>query len=518
MTSNYRYLLSKFKPTRLSLNLQPLIITRRSIETASTNVQQPVIKGLFEYARLNNKSYIKIKGPESVKFINGLVSSKLQESFIKKNLTTIDANKNTETTSATNEQIVPVPKFDIMKGNWGLYHESGDYGPYLARFGQYTAFLDGKGKLITDSILYPTPLTLDNINDTKYPEYLIELDKGAMASTMMRTFEGHKILSKVKIKAVEENEVKTWDVLVRFENIPTSEENPWIDNILRPMASMKSPEDALAFANTVVGTLFEGFETNIKGLYIERRTDEVLKVDGSAPLMFRILTDNSIDDISTIFNSKAFPFDFTVSKQEESAFRKLRLRCGLLDGVTDVKPTTVLPLELNFDYFPDVVSSNKGCYIGQELTARTFATGILRKRIVPVKIHNLPALLSYINRPGHNSDKYLEVEMKSNGNDETFSSEETESQMVTSPFGSGKVVRKRKRPIGSLITFEEDVGIVMLRTEHFSRIFPQGNSHSTKPILFIDVGEENPENNVIIEVQEPFWLKNWFKSNSPKLV
>jgi len=32
------------------------------------------------------------------------------------------------------------------------------------------------------------------------------------------------------------------------------------------------------------------------------------------------------------------------------------------------------------------VSFHKGCYLGQELTARTFHTGVTRKRIVPIKI------------------------------------------------------------------------------------------------------------------------------------
>ncbi|CAB4255610.1 similar to Saccharomyces cerevisiae YJR122W IBA57 Mitochondrial matrix protein involved in the incorporation of iron-sulfur clusters into mitochondrial aconitase-type proteins [Maudiozyma barnettii] len=518
MSSNYRCLLRRVIPTRLSLNVHPFTTTRRTIETASTSTKPPVINGLFKYAQLNNKSYIKINGPDSVKFINGLVSSKLQESFVKKNLTTIDASKTNGEFSDTSQQIVPVSKFDIAKGNWGLYHESGEHGPYVARFGQYTAFLDGKGKLITDSILYPVPLTLNNVHATKYPEYLIEVDKQNMAYTMMRTLEGHKILSKVKIKTLKEDELRTWDVSIKFENIPHTEENPWIDNILRPMSAMKSPEDALAFTNTVVGTLFEGFETNIKGLYIERRTDEILKKDGSAPLMFRILTDNTVDNVSTIFNSRAFPFEFTISKQDESVFRRSRLSHGLLDGTTDVKPTTVLPLELNFDYFPDVVSSNKGCYIGQELTARTFSTGILRKRIVPVKIHNLTALQVYVNKQDPDSDKYLEVGMKTNGNNETLAKDETKTQMAPNPFGSGKIVRKRNRPVGSLIAFEGDVGVVMLRTEHFNKLFPQDRLNLGKPTLFIDIGGESPETNVIIEAQEPFWLQDWFKANSPKLI
>ena len=45
---------------------------------------------------------------------------------------------------------------------------------------------------------------------------------------------------------------------------------------------------------------------------------------------------------------------------------------GFVDGVNDIGPESVLPLELNFDYYPNVVSVDKGCYVGQELLTRVF--------------------------------------------------------------------------------------------------------------------------------------------------
>ena len=32
------------------------------------------------------------------------------------------------------------------------------------------------------------------------------------------------------------------------------------------------------------------------------------------------------------------------------------------------------------------VSFNKGCYLGQELTARTHHTGVVRKRVMPIAL------------------------------------------------------------------------------------------------------------------------------------
>ena len=43
-----------------------------------------------------------------------------------------------------------------------------------------------------------------------------------------------------------------------------------------------------------------------------------------------------------------------------------------------------LPLEYNLDGV-NAVSFDKGCYIGQELTARTHFTGVIRKRIMAVQ-------------------------------------------------------------------------------------------------------------------------------------
>lgn len=44
-----------------------------------------------------------------------------------------------------------------------------------------------------------------------------------------------------------------------------------------------------------------------------------------------------------------------------------------------------LPFECNLD-LENGVSFDKGCYLGQELTARTWHTGVLRKRMLPVQL------------------------------------------------------------------------------------------------------------------------------------
>ena len=67
----------------------------------------------------------------------------------------------------------------------------------------------------------------------------------------------------------------------------------------------------------------------------------------------------------------------------EGLYRQLRYRLGVSEGVEEIPPTKCFPLEANCDYMHGV-SFHKGCYIGQELTARTFHTGVVRKRYMPL--------------------------------------------------------------------------------------------------------------------------------------
>lgn len=68
-----------------------------------------------------------------------------------------------------------------------------------------------------------------------------------------------------------------------------------------------------------------------------------------------------------------------------------RLALGLPDGSRDLEAEKTTLLEAGFDELHGV-SWTKGCYMGQELTARTKYRGLLKKRLVPVAIGGpLPA-------------------------------------------------------------------------------------------------------------------------------
>ena len=68
-----------------------------------------------------------------------------------------------------------------------------------------------------------------------------------------------------------------------------------------------------------------------------------------------------------------------------------RLALGLPDGSRDMEAEKTTLLEAGFDELGGV-SWTKGCYMGQELTARTKYRGLLKRRLVPVRVEGaLPA-------------------------------------------------------------------------------------------------------------------------------
>ena len=67
------------------------------------------------------------------------------------------------------------------------------------------------------------------------------------------------------------------------------------------------------------------------------------------------------------------------------AYDRLRLSLGIPDGSRDLAIEKSILLEAGFDEL-NGVDWNKGCWIGQELTARTKYRGLVKQRLVPVVI------------------------------------------------------------------------------------------------------------------------------------
>ncbi len=68
-----------------------------------------------------------------------------------------------------------------------------------------------------------------------------------------------------------------------------------------------------------------------------------------------------------------------------ATYDSLRLSLGVPDGSRDLTVEKALLLESGFDEL-NGVDWKKGCYMGQELTARTKYRALIRKRLFPVKV------------------------------------------------------------------------------------------------------------------------------------
>ncbi|KAI0081013.1 Aminomethyltransferase folate-binding domain-containing protein [Panus rudis PR-1116 ss-1] len=127
-----------------------------------------------------------------------------------------------------------------------------------------------------------------------------------------------------------------------------------------------------------------------------------------------------------------------------------RIVHGVPEGSVDIPPTQAFPMDSNLDIM-GALDFRKGCYVGQELTVRTYHTGVVRKRIFPVVIH----------RPGQSVDEAITAPMKpilSPGLDiraHKTALEDSTSTRSVRPRGTGK-----------LLSTTQGVGLALLRLEH----------------------------------------------------
>ncbi|MEO8558040.1 MAG: folate-binding protein [Rhodospirillales bacterium] len=70
---------------------------------------------------------------------------------------------------------------------------------------------------------------------------------------------------------------------------------------------------------------------------------------------------------------------------QRADYEMLRLKLGIPDGARDLPIEKAMLMESGFDEL-NGIDWKKGCYMGQELTARTKYRGLVRKRLLPVAI------------------------------------------------------------------------------------------------------------------------------------
>lgn len=72
-----------------------------------------------------------------------------------------------------------------------------------------------------------------------------------------------------------------------------------------------------------------------------------------------------------------------LTRRDAADFDRLRLALGVPDGTRDLIPEKSIPLENRMESL-NAISWDKGCYMGQELTARTKYRALIKKKLFPV--------------------------------------------------------------------------------------------------------------------------------------
>ena len=209
-----------------------------------------------------------------------------------------------------------------------------------------TCFLDHRGRILTDAILWKR--TFDDV-DKATTEYLIDVPSDT-ADMLLDHLKEHK-LRRSKIKLADKSaEISVHAVYgtLNAEGAPPGY-----------LAAMDPRHPSLGMRILSVGP-------------------EAMSNSGEDSSQELDVTHNDRDKRTNHF-SKLMNNFFPHTPGTYSVLRKLS---GIAEG-SEITSRTAL--ECNQEFL-NAISFSKGCYLGQELTARSQFTGVVRKRILPVMI------------------------------------------------------------------------------------------------------------------------------------
>ncbi|RLV94089.1 putative transferase CAF17 mitochondrial [Spathaspora sp. JA1] len=382
---------------------------------------------------LLNKTLLNIKGPDATKFLNGLITTRLLPNIVKKKQHTIT---DAETRHLNLSEIININQ------NWGLMHED-IYDPNhtisIGRNGINSMFLNSKGRVITDCFLYANPF--HSSSDAKEGQlegngdYLIEIDP-KQESTLLSLLKIHKLSAKVKIKKLELYSYYIYNDSIEFDD--------WMEDIQQRYFQSMDPKSAWSDADLFIQSQ-ELINTDIADSVIGLAFDNRIPNFG-----IKIVTNKPIDNLlSAEFTSK-----FEIEPVDESNITKRRIDTGLFETCDGPSNTSLLPFDCNLDY-TNGLSLEKGCYVGQELTIRTYNNGTIRKRIYPLKFHEYEGTNWEVL---NNVDLETVTKLVISPLEEPESEQAQEEEQISSPFGAGKSVRKRKSSQGKILSVYGDLG------------------------------------------------------------
>lgn len=198
----------------------------------------------------------------------------------------------------------------------------------------------------------------------------------------------------------------------------------------------------------------------------------------------------------------------------------LRMINGISEGSKEIHHDDAIPLECNLDMF-DGVSFNKGCYLGQELVARSKHTGVIRKRHIPfISLGNFSDIdkmdqNELFKRIYASKSKLIPDGIISNENGDSLYDIKSKSPQPNTPIiplirttdGEWKYEKTRRPSIILNSSYNSSIGLT--RIEHFESSEPFGN-------LFITANEEGER--TLLKAIHPTWYDEEYKKTIKEII
>lgn len=397
---------------------------------------------------------IQIRGVDASKFLNGLITTRLLPNVVKKKQHTISENENRHL------QLQEV--IDPQK-NWGLMHEDiydPDFNIFVRRDGVLSMFLNSKGRVVNDCFVYANPfhtLTEAFKKGIEEPNFLIEFDNN-YASSLQTLLRMHKLSARVKIEPLKE-------VFSYYYYNETPEFEEWLEELQGTYFTTGDPQGALESANKVVEEelIFnKAIAPNVTGFAIDNRIPN---------FGLKVLTTKEFQDPADIF-SDSFKALFDVKEVLPHQITDRRYTNGLFETADAPKGMSLLPFECNLDYI-NGLSLEKGCYVGQELTIRTYNGGVIRKRVVPLSFSGDEGDLAKLSEAD-----VTEVSLESVSTEKPKAPapspfdkpEESNSPFgkSSSPFGSSPKPRRQSK-VGKLLSVRGKMGFALVNLDKLKK-------------------------------------------------
>jgi len=218
----------------------------------------------------------------------------------------------------------------------------------------YTLFLNIRGRVMCDAIVYKSE---------ESDLYYVECDSQIIDS-LQRHLKMYRVRRKIDIEHVGDK-INVWSMFGSTK---------CLDNGVAMSETGKHKLEGMIFPCGTLNSKTSKFVDNIM-IYEDPRLPD---------LGLRVLAESQIGRHEII---KHLDADIPLSDSLRD-YKAFRYKLGVGEGIHDLPPGKALPLEINCDYLHGV-SFHKGCYIGQELTARTYHTGVVRKRLMPLLFDNV---------------------------------------------------------------------------------------------------------------------------------